>query len=120
MSESSPVLTATHPCMYLVQLHAHESTFLLLVRPEVYAWIKQPYTPPPNVQLCYDEKVPANILTDYIKRNKSATCVVTKSTFTNDRALNAPGRPFDNIIDTLDYIISQHSQIAGEYHGDVY
>lgn len=108
--------------MCLVQLQDHKNTWLMLVRPEVMAWIQLPYSPPAGAGFGYVEEVPENIREEYFEAHQCTTRRVTCGSYDNDRAMStmSMGQSFDSLKSMMAYVKRHNIDIVDEYHGHRY
>lgn len=113
--------------MGLIVLMGSGDVNITLVSPAVMDWVFLPYAPPTATALSsrfsYNEPLPAEVIAQHRIDNPNyneTELLLSRQTFENDRALNAPGRAFESISELIAYVVANNIEIAQEYNGHIY
>lgn len=104
--------------VYLVNLVGQGDQFITLVTEDVWNWILSPYE---STKSGYNETLPEAVKKEMLIHHKKAEDVfVSRGSYENDRAIQAPGYSFDTIKEAMTYIRDNNLVLEEEFSGCLY
>jgi hypothetical protein len=103
--------------VYLVTLSGGGDTYITLVKKHVWDWIISDY--PSDKGHC-TEKIPDDVMAEKKTSYATDTISLSRNSYENDRALNAPGKSFQSVKELGKYLKEHDLTIEEEFEGYSY
>ena len=105
--------------VYLIGLSGQGDLMLTLVNKAVWDWVNSDYD---ASKISYYEPLSAEVIAEFVKQGdkKITEIMVTRGSFDNDRAIQAPGKYFSSMKELNAYLKKNNLEIEEEYEGCIY
>lgn len=103
--------------VYLITLSGGGDTYITLVKKHVWDWIISDY--PSDKSQC-TENIPDEVKAEQKTSYATSTVCLSRNSYENDRALNAPGKSFQSVKELGEYLKDNKLTIEEEFEGYSY